>query len=53
MKQVNLEELEQELEKWRIECCLPCDVVVSMIEELRILRKYVKNEQRTNSSKKR
>ncbi len=49
MKSVNLDALEKELEKWRGECCLPVDVVVSLVEELRILRKfYEKNANRNN-----
>jgi hypothetical protein len=37
-KRVNLDKLEAELEKWRGECCLPCEVVAALIAELRQLR---------------
>ena len=35
MKRVDLDKLETELEKWRGEVPLPCDVVVSLLAELR------------------
>lgn len=35
MKRVDLDKLETELEKWRGAVSLPCEVVVSMIAELR------------------
>lgn len=38
MKRVDLDKLESELEKWRGEVPLPCDIVVSMISELRAYR---------------
>ncbi len=40
MKRVDLDKLETELEKWRGEVPLPCDIVESMVAELRLLREH-------------
>ena len=43
-KRVNLDALETELEKWRGVMTLPCEVMVSLVDELRLWRERAEKE---------